>query len=83
MLAISRRRYGVSFTELVRLDHELLNDGRVYRRRSITAESTSSPKPTAGSRVLRRSAPAKKSDAQITAITASTVLAGRMAFTSV
>ena len=54
-----------------------------YTPPMITAESTSSPKPTAGSRVLRRSAPAKKSAAQITAITASTVLAGRMAFTSV
>jgi hypothetical protein len=49
----------------------------------ITAESTSRPNPTAGSSAFRRSAPAKNSAAQITAITASTVLAGSTAFTSV
>jgi len=47
------------------------------------ADSTSSPKPTAGSIALRRAAPAKKSRAQMIAITARTVLAGRTAFTSV
>ena len=49
----------------------------------MTAESTSRPNPTAGSIELRRIAPAKNSAAQITAITASTVLAGSTAFTSV
>ena len=47
------------------------------------ADSTSSPNPTAGSIGLRRAAPAKNSSAHRMAITASTVLAGSTAFTSV
>ena len=47
------------------------------------ADSTSRPNPTAGSIALRRAAPAKNSRAHRIAITASTVLAGSTALTSV
>src|SRR5262249_55646435 len=48
-----------------------------------TADSTSRPKPIPGSSEVRLTAPARNSAAQMTAITASTVLAGSTAFTSV
>ena len=79
---ISRLMYGLSLTCSFGLTTNCWMIAG-YTPPISTADSTSSPKPTAGSSVLRRIAPAKKRTAHSTAMTARTVLAGRIALTSV
>ena len=82
MLLISRWMYGVSLASSFGLTTNCWMIAG-YSPPIRMADSTSRPNPTAGSIGLRRAAPAKNSSAQMMAITASTVLAGSTAFTSV